>query len=267
VGNLGVEGSSVVRHSLHLCSTITHPISKEIMGYTLKVGRAVIGLADVLAGVVEGHASVLVLGEFCTGKTVLLRDLARRQSADVSKKLVAVVDTNGELGGAADGKSHSGLGMSRCVRCVKKGHLPDAVDSTVGRHGIASVIVDGICNSESVSALLRTRRRGVGVICSIGAASLAAAACDEVFRPLLSRQPGGRKVAYVKPPFDVAIELRGIGKWIIHKNINASCDALLNKQPESVVVTRVTVDSASGAVKWEQSLYPSEKEIEGDIGE
>ncbi len=52
-----------------------------------------------------------------------------------------------------------------------------------------------------------TRRRGVAVLCSIGASSLAAAACDELFRPLLSRLPGGRKAANVKPPFDMAIEL------------------------------------------------------------
>ena len=260
-GNLGPEGSSVVGQSLHLCSTIVHPISREIMGVTIKVGRAVIGLADILAQVVKGHASVLVLGEFCTGKTVLLRDLARRQSEDVSGKLVAVVDATGELGGAAEGRSHAGLGSSRCVRCTKKGHLPDAVDATVGRHGIASVVVDGVCTAEGVGALLRTRRRGVGVICSIGAASLAAAACDEVFRPMLSRQPGGRKTANVKPPFDVAVELHDLGSWIIHHNINASCDALLNKHLRSVMVTRVSLNVADGAVKWVPGLYPESTDL------
>lgn len=47
----------------------------------------------------------------------------------------------------------------------------------------------------------------MAVLCSIGASSLAAAACDELFRPLLSRLPGGRKAANVKPPFDMAIEM------------------------------------------------------------
>jgi stage III sporulation protein SpoIIIAA len=98
-GNLGVEGSSVVRHSLHLCSTIVHPISRELMGCTVKVGRSVVGLADVFDNVVGPQTSVLLLGEFCTGKTVLLRDMARRAAGDSSSKLVAVVDTTGELGG------------------------------------------------------------------------------------------------------------------------------------------------------------------------
>ena len=108
---------------------------------------------------------------------------------------------------------------------------------------------------------LRTRRRGVGVICSIGASTLAAAACDEVFRPMLSRQPGGRKTSNVKPPFDVAVELQGVGKWVIHHNISASCDALLNKQLRSVVVTRVSIDMASGTVSWVPSLYPETSDI------
>ncbi len=156
-GNLGPEGSSVVRHSLHLCSTIVHPISRDLMGYTLKVGRSVVGLADVFDKVIGPQTSVLVLGEFCTGKTVLLRDLARRAAGDVTGKLVAVVDTTGELGGAADGKSHVGLGLSRCVRCLRKGQLHEAVDSTVGKHGIASVVVDNVVTSETVSALLSKR--------------------------------------------------------------------------------------------------------------
>lgn len=158
-GNLGVEGSSVVRHSLHLCSTIVHPISRDLMGYTLKVGRSVVGLADVFDKVIGPQTSVIVLGEFCTGKTVLLRDLARRAAGDAAGKLVAVVDTTGELGGAADGKSHVGLGLSRCVRCLRKGQLHEAVDSTVGRHGIASVVVDNVVTPETVSALLSKEKK------------------------------------------------------------------------------------------------------------
>ncbi len=134
----------------------------------------------------------------------------------------------------------------------------------MGRHGIASVVVDGVANAESVSAVLRTRRRGVAVICSIGASSLAAAACDEVFRPLLSRLPGGRKTAHVKPPFDMAIELTAtIGKWILHENINASIDALLNKQPLSVSVSRITVNADTEDVNWERGLYPTLSEMQG----
>lgn len=263
VGDLGPEGSSVVRHSLHLFSVITHPISQGLMGYTVKVGRAVVGLADALGDVLDGHKSVLVLGEYCTGKTVFLRDIARRLSKDPSGKLVAVVDSAGELGGAADGKLHTGLGSSRCVRCLKKGQLPDAVDQTVGRHAIACVVVDGICNVEGVNAVLRARRRGVATVISIGASSLAAAACDEVFRPLLSRLPGGRKMPHVRPPFDVAIELTSVGHFIVHPFINASIDALLSKQPLSVPVTRVTL-AQDGTVTWEKSFYPNQSELLGD---
>jgi hypothetical protein len=51
------------------------------------------------------------------------------------------------------------------------------------------------------------------------------------------------QAAMVKPPFDMAIELTSVmGKYILHENINASIDALLNKQPLSVPVNRITVD-------------------------
>lgn len=51
-------------------------------------------------------------------------------------------------------RPHPGLGLSRCVRCLRKGQLHEAVDSTVGRHGVASVVVDYVVTPESVNALL-----------------------------------------------------------------------------------------------------------------
>jgi hypothetical protein len=66
--------------------------------------------------------------------------------------------------GAADGKSHVGLGLSRCVRCVRKGQLHEAVESTVGRHGIASVVVDSVTTAETVSALLSKKQRNFCIL-------------------------------------------------------------------------------------------------------
>ncbi len=91
-GNLGPERSSVFAHSLHLVSTIVHPLSNELTGLTVKVGRAVVGLADVLSDFLDKRKSVLVIGDFCTGKTCLLRDVARRMSEDRSGRQVAVID-------------------------------------------------------------------------------------------------------------------------------------------------------------------------------
>lgn len=45
-GDLGPEHSGVFRHSLHLCTTIQHPLTNQLTGLTVKVGRAIVGLAD-----------------------------------------------------------------------------------------------------------------------------------------------------------------------------------------------------------------------------
>jgi hypothetical protein len=53
-------------------------------------------------------------------------------------------------------------------------------------------------------------------------------------------------------------------QWILHDNINASIDALLNKQPMSVAVNRITVDLETGNVVWEKALYPTLAEVQGE---
>lgn len=113
----------------------------------------------MLSDYLDRHKSVLVVGDFSTGKTCLLRDVARRMSEDKNGRHVAVVDSTGELGGAADGHSHVGLGAARCVRCAKGGHVANAVDHTVGRHAIGTIVNDSVCTAEGVAAILRARVR------------------------------------------------------------------------------------------------------------
>lgn len=51
------------------------------------------------------------------------------------------------------------MGAARCVRCAKRKQVPDAVDHTVGRHAVGTLVTDGVCTVEGVAALLRARVR------------------------------------------------------------------------------------------------------------
>jgi len=81
----GIEGT------LHRISAIRNRRG-EIIGLTYRVGRAVMGMIDLVKDLFSSGKNILLLGKPGIGKTTLLRESARVLSTEFKKRVI-VVDT------------------------------------------------------------------------------------------------------------------------------------------------------------------------------
>jgi len=97
LGSFGDDNRAGLPATLHRISAMRNRRG-TIVGLTLRVGRAVTGIVDILRDLIESGQSVLLMGRPGLGKTTLLREMAR-VLADEANKRVVVVDTSNEIAG------------------------------------------------------------------------------------------------------------------------------------------------------------------------
>jgi len=83
----------------------------EIIGLTARVGRDIIGSADLVADIITEGKSLLLLGYPGRGKTTAIRSMCKILADDVKKRVV-IVDTSNEIAGDGD-VPHAGIGRAR----------------------------------------------------------------------------------------------------------------------------------------------------------
>ena len=84
---------------------------RDITSINVRIAREHKGCADSLYNkIIAASGGVLICGAPCSGKTTVLRDLARLLSTK-GKKNVALIDERGELAGTASGKFQNDIGM------------------------------------------------------------------------------------------------------------------------------------------------------------
>lgn len=76
VGAFGADNRAGIEGTLHRISALRNRRG-DIIGLTLRVGRAVFGTIDLIRDLVESGSSLLLLGRPGVGKTTKLREIAR----------------------------------------------------------------------------------------------------------------------------------------------------------------------------------------------
>lgn len=141
---------------------------RDISTISIRIAREFIGCAENLVGdIVSNSNGILICGSPSSGKTTLLRDIARTLSVAYKAK-VSVVDTRGEIAACANGVSQNDLGLCDILNGYPRAvGIEQAIRSLSPRF----IVCDEIGNQRDVDAVLSGVNSGVSFVATIHAAT------------------------------------------------------------------------------------------------
>ncbi|MCH4240209.1 MAG: stage III sporulation protein AA [Oscillospiraceae bacterium] len=147
---------------------------KDITSVNLRIARQINGCADKLlhsAGSLRG--GLLLAGPPASGKTTILRDIARQLSGGIRGHIskVAVVDERSEICGAYQGEYGNDLGPC----CDVLDGFPKAEGMLLAVRSLSPeyIICDELGTQKETEALMQSVNAGASIIASIHAGNLA----------------------------------------------------------------------------------------------
>lgn len=159
-------------HRAGLCGTAVIENGKivnvrQITSINIRIAREHKNCANQILSRLNACEGLLICGAPCSGKTTLLRDIARQISA---AKKVILIDERGELAGKSGGGFQNDIGMCDVFDGYPK---PTAISQAVRSMSPDVVICDEIGSAQDAEALALCKNSGVSVIASVHASSRA----------------------------------------------------------------------------------------------
>ncbi|BDV43755.1 hypothetical protein GURASL_26780 [Geotalea uraniireducens] len=238
-GAFGDDNRAGIERTLHRISAIRNR-KGQIVGLTLRVGRAVVGGIDLLRDLVETGQSLLILGRPGVGKTTKLREMARVLADDFHKRVI-VIDTSNEIAGDGD-IPHPGIGSARRMQVPRPDRQHATMIEAVENHMPEVIIIDEIGTEAEAAAARTIAERGVQLIGTAHGTTLESL----LKNPTLSDLVGGVQVVTLgdeearrrrtaktiserraPPTFEIVVEMVDRDEVIIHRETGAAVDAIL----------------------------------------
>ncbi len=252
VGDFGGDNRAGIERTLHRISAIRNR-KGDIIGLTLRVGRAVYGTIKVIEDLVFSGKSILLLGRPGVGKTTMLREVARVLADDAGKRVV-VVDTSNEIAGDGD-IPHPGIGHARRMQVRDPSFQHSVMIEAVENHMPEVIVIDEIGTELEAMAARTIAERGVQLVATAHGNALE----NLIMNPTLSDLVGGiesvtlgdmearrRKTQKTvlerraPPTFDILVEIGGWNQVTVHPDVGDIVDRLLRGfpiNPEERVLT------------------------------
>uniref|UniRef100_A0A6B2L8S5 AAA+ ATPase domain-containing protein n=1 Tax=Arcella intermedia TaxID=1963864 RepID=A0A6B2L8S5_9EUKA len=259
VGEFGPDQRAGIDGCLHRISAM-RAINGDIYGLTLRVGRSVVGLSEIISDLLYdcklSGKSFLILGGPGTGKTTIIREITRILSGPLNLNVV-VVDTSNEICGDGD-VPHESVGLGRRMMVPSIGEQERVMIECLQNHTPEVLVIDEIGRKKEVLAAMTVKQRGVQIVASahgnlvdlvknkalnglVGGVE-AVLLGDEAARENFGRKIKEQRVA--EPLFEVVIELKkgDLAQWNIYTNLSQTVDAILDGRSYSYQVrTRDTI--------------------------
>ena len=161
LSKFSTENRAGIERTLHRISCIRNR-QFMINGLTFRIGRTIVGTISVIRDLLESEQSILILGRPGTGKTTIIREIAR-VLADENEKRVIIIDTSNEIAGESD-IPHSGIGRARRMQVAKTEFQHQVMIEAVENHMPEVIIIDEIGTELEVLAARTIAEKGVQLV-------------------------------------------------------------------------------------------------------
>jgi len=271
VSPLGPDNRAGIERTLHRISALRNR-KGEVIGLTLRVGRAVTGTIDMLRDLVESRRNLLLLGRPGVGKTTKLREIARVLADDFGRRVI-VVDTSNEIGGDGD-VPHPAIGRARRMQVPRPDRQHAVMIEAVENHMPEVIIVDEMGTEAEALAARTIAERGVQLVATahgntlenliknptlsdvVGGVNVVTLSDEEARRRHTAKTVTERRAA---PTFDVVVEMIDRDQVLVHRDTAEAVDRLL-RGAETAGERRRVVDGAVQAeavAATEQPRHPT----------
>ena len=242
LGDFDEDNRAGIERTLHRISAIRNRRG-DVVGLTLRVGRAVYGTIDIIQDLIEEGKSLLLLGRPGVGKTTLLREAARILA---ESKRVVIVDTSNEIGGDGD-VPHPAVGRARRMQVASPSMQHEVMIEAVENHNPEVIVIDEIGRELEALAARTIAERGVQLIGTAHGNALENLLINPTLSDLVggiesvtlsdeeARRRGTQKTVLERrspPTFDVLIELQTRDQLAVHRDVAAAVDSLLRGYPQ-----------------------------------
>ncbi|MCA9986654.1 MAG: AAA family ATPase, partial [Anaerolineales bacterium] len=218
IGDFDDDNRAGIARTLHRISGIRNRRG-DVVGLTLRVGRAVYGTIDIIVDIIEEGHSILLLGRPGVGKTTMLREMARVLA---EKKRVVIVDTSNEIGGDGD-IPHPAVGRARRMQVARSAHQHETMIEAVENHNPEVIIIDEIGREQEAAAARTINERGVQLIGTAHGNTLE----NLLLNPTLSDLVGGIESVTLS---DEEARRRGTQKTVLERRAPPTFDVLIEIQ-------------------------------------
>jgi stage III sporulation protein SpoIIIAA len=265
----GQDNRAGINETLHRISAI-HNRDNEIVGLTLRIGRAVIGLSSLIRDILKRKESILFLGHPGSGKTTVIRDVARYMA---DKYRVIIVDTSCEIGGFGN-LPHKAVGRSRRMQVQDIKQQQQVMIQAVQNHTPEIIIIDEIGTKKETLAARTISQRGVTVFASAHGdlpsilknpevSDLLGGVETVILGDEASKRTKGQKLQQQlrhDPIFTTVIELSPdeLCSWTVYSNVKETAKSILagtpyhrerrtfDEESGEVIITREVIDPQIG---------------------
>ena len=256
IGEFGDDNRAGIERTLHRISAIRNRAG-NVIGLTLRVGRAVYGTIRVIEDLIMTGKSVLLLGKPGVGKTTMLREVARVLADDAHRRVI-VVDTSNEIAGDGD-IPHPAIGRARRMQVPSPALQHNVMIEAVENHMPEVIIIDEIGIELDANAARTIAERGVQLVATAHGNTLD----NLVMNPTLSDLVGGiqsvtlgdiearrrrtQKTVLERrapPTFDILVEIQSWTEVVVHPDVAETVDRMLRGYPIGPEHRTVAADGA-----------------------